>query len=521
MPALTAASAAAGRGDRVAIVDSTGATTWDELDDRVARIRGALESLGATSGSSLLLMTGNERTTFEVILACMHAGVLVVPINAHWVADEVAYVLADTDARVIVAGADRVELARTAITASGRAPTLLTVGGGDTAGALDYERLIADSEPSTSEETFGGPMFYTSGTTGRPKGVRSRLNAVGAPVDAWRTIANGIGQGIGITGPGSTLLLTGPIYHSVQWVYSFGTLLNGSTVVIQPRFDAAAVLSDIDRHEVTHMHLVPTQMLRLLRLDEATRAAFSGASLRCVYHGAAPCPQWVKRAMIDWWGPIITEYYGGTEAGFLTTISSSEWLERPGSVGRPGPNVEVTVVDDEGRVVPPRETGVIRFRSREGHDFRYHNADDKTAAAHPEPGVGTLGDVGWFDEDGYLFLTDRVIDMVVSGGVNIYPAEIEAVLSEHPAVTDIAVVGLPDDEMGEQVVAVVQVLDGRPLDEELTADLEAHCRGRLAGYKCPRRWVKIDELPRNEAGKVPKHLLRATLTGAAAEPSDR
>ncbi len=520
MPALTTSSAAT-QPERVAIVDAAGSTTWAELDDRVARIRGALEGLGAGPGSSLLLMTGNERTTIEVLLACMHAGVLVVPVNAHWVADEVAYVLADTDARVVVAGADRLDVARKAIAATDRVPTLLAVSGENTASALDYERLVADSDPATSEETFGGPRFYTAGTTGRPKGVRSRLNAVGAPVDAWRTIANGIGQGIGITGPGSTLLLTGPIYHSVQWVYTFGTLLNGSTVVVQPRFDAAAVLGDIDRYEVTHMHLVPTQMLRILRLDESTRATFSGASLRCVYHGAAPCPRWEKQAMIDWWGPILTEYYGGTEAGFLTTISSSEWLERPGSVGRPGPNVEVTVVDDEGRVLPPGEAGVIRFRSREGHDFRYHNADDKTAAAHPEPGVGTLGDVGWFDEDGYLFLTDRVIDMVVSGGVNIYPAEIEAALSEHPDVTDVAVLGLPDAEMGEQVVAVVQVVDGRPLDDALVADLEALCRERLAGYKCPRRWMPIDEMPRNEAGKVPKHLLRATLTDSSAEPSDR
>jgi long-chain acyl-CoA synthetase len=307
----------------------------------------------------------------------------------------------------------------------------------------------------------------------------------------------------------------------VQWVYTFGTLLNGSTVVVQPRFDAAAVLGDVDRHEVTHMHLVPTQMLRILRLDELTRETFSGASLRCVYHGAAPCPRWVKQAMIDWWGPILTEYYGGTEAGFLTTISSAEWMERPGSVGRPGPNVEVTVVDDDGRVLPPREAGVIRFRSREGHDFRYHNAEDKTAAAHPEPGVGTLGDVGWFDEDGYLYLTDRVVDMVVSGGVNIYPAEIEAVLSEHAAVADVAVLGLPDAEMGEQVVAVVQTTGGRPLDDALVAQLEAHCRERLAGYKCPRRWTSTDELPRNEAGKVPKHLLRAELTGSTSGLGDR
>ena len=510
MPALTAAFAA-DQPDRVAIVDERGATTWRELDDRVGRLRGALEGLGVEAGASVLVMTGNERAAIETILACMHAGLLVVPVNAHWVADEVAYLLEDTGAAAVIASTARIDVARRAIAATDRSPALVVVSDEDHQGATRYEDLIAAADPATSEERFGGPMFYTSGTTGRPKGVRSRLNALGAPVDGWAPIAQGIGMGIGIDEPGSTLLLTGPIYHSVQWVYTFGTLLNGSTVVVQPRFDPEAVLADIDRHQVTHLHLVPTQMLRLLRLDEPTRTAFSGASLVRAYHGAAPCPRWVKHAMIDWWGPIITEYYGGTEAGFLTTISSTDWMDRPGSVGRPGPNVEVTVVDDEGRVVPPRHHGAVRFRSREGHDFRYHNAEEKTAAAHPAPGVGTLGDIGWFDEDGYLYLSDRSIDMIVSGGVNIYPAEIEAVLSEHPAVADVAVVGLPEPEMGEQVVAVVQTQGGRPLDTGLVTELEAYCRERLASYKCPRRWTPIDEMPRNEAGKVPKHQLRPVV----------
>jgi long-chain acyl-CoA synthetase len=510
MPALIAAFAA-DRPDEVAIVDARGSTTWREVDDRVARLRDALLGLGLRTGSTVLLMTGNERAAIEVILACMHTGLLVVPVNAHWVADEVAYVLEDTGAEAVIASDARLDVARKAMAAAGSSPVLVVVSDQDHPGAERYDDLIARSDPATEEERFGGPMFYTSGTTGRPKGVRSRLNAIGGPATDWKVIAEGIGQGIGISGPGSTLLLTGPIYHSVQWVYSFGTLLNGSTVVVQPRFDPAAVLADIDRHQVTHLHLVPTQMLRLLRLDEAIRDGFSGASLQRAYHGAAPCPDWVKRAMIEWWGPIITEYYGGTEAGFLTTISSTEWLERPGSVGRPGPNVEVTVVDAEGRPVPPRQHGVVQFRSRQGHDFEYHNAEAKTAEAHPEPGVGTLGDIGWFDEEGYLFLSDRSIDMIVSGGVNIYPAEIEAVLSEHPALVDVSVVGLPEPEMGEQVVAVVQTQPGRLLDEDLEAELESYCRERLAGYKCPRQWTQIEEMPRNEAGKVPKHQLRGTI----------
>lgn len=324
----------------------------------------------------------------------------------------------------------------------------------------------------------------------------------------WAEIGEGIGQSIGLDGPGSVLLLSGPIYHSVQWVYTFGALLSGSSVVMQPRFDPTRVLTDIDDHHITHLHLVPTQMIRLLRLDEPTRSAFRGNSLRRVFHGAATCPDWAKRAMIEWWGPVFTEYYGGTEAGFLTTISSQEWLERPGSVGRTTPNVEITIVDDTGAPQPPGKPGLIHFRNLAGHDFSYHNARDKTERAHPASGVGTLGDVGWLDEDGYLYLSDRHIDMIVSGGVNIYPAEIERALSEHPAVADLAVVGVADPEMGESVAAAIETADGVPLDDILITELEAYCRSRLAGYKCPRIWLGVDRLPRNEVGKIPKAAIR-------------
>ena len=513
--ALLTRSMAQSDGERAALIDDQGTETWQELDERVNRLVDALRRRGLRPGAAVLALVGNQRETVEVVLACMHGGWLVVPVNRHWVADEVAYVIEDTDAAAVVVSESSLDVAATAIEAAGVTPLRILVGEIEREGFEPYEDVLATgSDADVPEPLFGGPMFYTSGTTGRPKGVRSRLNELGGPTDGWLVIGEGMGASIEILGSDSVLLLAGPIYHSVQWVYTFGTLLNGSTVVMQPRFDPERVLRDIDEHRVTHLHQVPTQMIRLLRLDDEVRSSFRGDSLQRVFHGAASCPDWVKRAMIDWWGPVITEYYGGTEAGFLTSISSREWLERPGSVGRPAPNIEITIVDDSGAAQPPRAPGLIHFRNLAGNDFAYHNAPDKTARAHPAAGVGTLGDIGWLDEDGYLFLSDRQIDMIVSGGVNIYPAEIEQALSEHPSVADLAVVGLPDAEMGESVAVAIETAEGVPLDETLRSDLEAYCRSRLAGYKCPRTWLAVDRLPRNEIGKVPKQVVRELFIAA-------
>jgi long-chain acyl-CoA synthetase len=303
-------------------------------------------------------------------------------------------------------------------------------------------------------------------------------------------------------------LVCGPMYHSAQWVFGVFSLVCGATVVLQQRFDAAEVLELIDRHGVTNVHLVPTQMRRLLDVEPERRQAFDGATLRAILHGAAPCPPSVKRDLISWLGPKVTEYYGGTEGGFLSIITAAEWLERPGSVGRPLEIIEVAVVGPDGERLGPGETGEIWFRNLLGSDFEYHNAPDKTATAHREGGFGTLGDVGHLDDDGYLHLSDRKIDMVVSGGVNIYPAEVEGVLAEHPAVADVAVFGIPHDEMGEAVHAALVLRPGHGWDGDLEADLDAWCRERLAGYKRPRSYEVHDELPRSEAGKLAKRTLR-------------
>lgn len=355
-------------------------------------------------------------------------------------------------------------------------------------------------------------MFYTSGTTGRPKGVRSGLAQLGGPPEIWTLMAHSLRPvldlGDGAGGPGAVQGICGPMYHSAQWVVSMFALLCDATLVLQHRFDPEDLLRLVDEHGVTNLHLVPTQMSRLLRVAPERRDAFDGASLRSVLHGAAPCPSSVKRGLIDWWGPIVTEYYGGTEGGFISRITAAEWLERPGSVGRPLEVVEVVVVDGDRSPVPAGTPGDLYFRSLLGTRFEYHNAPDKTAAAHLESGFATLGDIGYLDDDGYLFLSDRRIDMIVSGGVNVYPAEVEAVLVGAGPVVDAAVFGIPDEDMGESVRAAVVLADGARWDAAVEQEVVAHCRAHLAGYKCPRSFEVRDELPRSEAGKLLKRPMR-------------
>jgi long-chain acyl-CoA synthetase len=507
---------AATHGDRAAIIDERGRTSWAELDDRVNRLVEALRARGLVEGDTVVLMAGNQREALEATLACLHGGWLVVPVNWHWVADEVAYVLGDCEPKAVIVDRRWVDVVGEADSATQGERIKVAIDPGPPVGFEAYEDvLVPASGDEPDDQVRGGVMFYTSGTTGRPKGVRGGLTSIGGPPEIWQLVAATLGETLGLTEDEPVQLVCGPIYHSAQWVFALAPLLLGATVVLQHRFDAEEVLSLIDEHGVTGTHLVPAQFVRLLRVPDGVRRRFSGASLRRVHHGAAPCPQQVKRQMIEWWGPIITEYYGGTEGGFITTISAEEWQERPTSVGRPIPTVDVLVVGDDGQLAPPGTPGDLYFRSKLGVDFEYHNAEEKTAQAHLEPGVGTLGDVGWLDEDGYLHLSDRRIDMIISGGVNIYPAEIESVLGSHPSVADVAVFGIPDDEMGERVMAAVVPAAGVEGDDELVGVLEAHVRDRLAGYKVPRRWTFLDELPRTESGKLLKRQLREPFWAGA------
>ncbi|MGH3389291.1 MAG: AMP-binding protein [Actinomadura sp.] len=492
--------------DQPALTDEWGVTTWGALNERVNRLIGALRALGLGVGDTIAIHSGNRREYFELMAAATHAGLHFVLVNWHWTADELSYVLTDSGARVLFSEARFADVALAAVRDSG--PVTAVAVGGEIPGFTPYEEFVAGGgadEPA--DQVMGVSMMYTSGTTGRPKGVRRKLLAAGAPVATIKFIADVMAEVLLIPERGRSLLV-GPVYHSAQWLFSYMLLCAGRPVVMRQSFDAAETLRLIDAHRITNLHLVPTQFVRLLRLDAATRDAFDGSSLAAVWHGAAPCSPEIKRQMIDWFGPVVHEYYGSTESAVNTVVTAAEWLERPGTVGRPLPTTEVHVLREDGTPAGPGERGQLWFRYTSGDDVEYHGDSDKTAAMHREGGLFTTGDIGYFDDAGYLFLADRIIDMIISGGVNIYPAEIEGVLITHPAVRDVAVFGIPDEEYGEQVKAAVELADGVAERDGLEAELIAHCRTSLAGYKAPRSIDFVAELPRTPTGKLYKRLLR-------------
>lgn len=489
-----------------ALTDEWGVTTWRELNSRVDRLAGALRGLGLRAGDTIAIHSGNRREHFELMCAAGHTGLRHVLVNWHWTAEELAYVLADAGVSALFSEAAFAEIAAEA--AAGRAELSKIALGGDIAGFTPYERFLAggpDGEPA--DQVLGFPMVYTSGTTGRPKGVSRKLMSAGAPIEIGKLIADGAAGMLSIPAGGRSLLV-GPAYHSAQWFFSYVLLNAGRPVVMRQRFDPAETLRLVDEHAITNVHLVPTQFVRLLRLDPRSRAGFDGSSLVAVWHGAAPCAPGVKRQMIDWLGPIVYEYYGSTEASVNTTITAEDWLRKPGSVGRPLPATEVHVLRDDGTPAGPGERGQIWFRYTSGDDVEYWGDEEKTRSMHRPDGLFTTGDIGYFDEDGFLFLADRAIDMIISGGVNIYPAEIEGVLITHPAVRDVAVFGVPDEEFGESVKAAVELAEDALPSDGLAEELIAHCRASLAGYKAPRSVEFVTELPRTPTGKLYKRLLR-------------
>ena len=514
--ALLTSDHASQRGDVDALIDDRRSVTWAQLDERVNRLVNALRSRGLNAGDTIAVVVGNQCEWFEIAQACAHGGWTYVPVNWHWVADELAYVFTDAGAKAVIVE-DRFDGAVSTALLDDRASGVEIVVGirtpEDSAVRtdrrfVDFESLVSSGDPSEpTDQMLGGPMFYTSGTTGRPKGVRGMLSGgLSMTPDIMKLVAAGFSNFVPI--PGRTLLC-GPFYHSAQWAFSFLPMINGSSVVMQHKYDSAGMLDLIDRHQCTNVHLVPTQMKRLLDLPTETKSTFKGSSLVVAWHGAAPCPPAVKRGIIDWWGPKVTEYYGSTEGSIISVIPADEWLRKGGSVGKPLDSVEVIVVDDEGNRVSGSAEGTLYFRNKMGTDFSYHNDEEKTRSAHLEPGVFTTGDVGYIDDEGYLWLSDRKIDMIISGGVNIYPAEIEGALASHPAVEDVAVIGVPDDEFGESVKALVQVAEGVVESDSLVAELIAHCRGLLAGYKAPRSVDFVSHIPRTGTGKIQKQPLRA------------
>ena len=498
------------KGEELALVDDNGSVSWKELDNRINRLVNGFRESGLEQGDSVAIIAGNRMEWFETSFACAHAGLIYVPVNWHWIADELAYVYEDSGCRAIMVGERFQDEVRKSLDdpRSENVSLVLQAGGTPIENFVAYEEfLISQSDEEPEDQLLGGPMFYTSGTTGRPKGVRSGLTEAGPGVtpDVMQLVAAGFAAMLPV--PGVTALC-GPVYHSAHWAFSWLPMIAGSSVVMQHKFDPAGLLELIEKHQATNVHLVPTQFKRLLDLPENARGEFKGDSLETVLHGAAPCPPKIKKQMIDWFGKKITEYYGATEGGIISLISSQEWIDRGGSLGKPLETIEVIVVDESGNRCDHGVEGTLYFRNLMGTDFEYHNAPEKTEAAHLEPGVFTFGDIGYLDEDGYLWLSDRKIDMIISGGVNIYPAEIEGVLGGHPTVKDVAVIGIPDEEFGEQVKAIVVADESCEDLDSLEKELVSYCRENLAGYKAPKSIDFLNELPRTGTGKIQKQPLR-------------
>ncbi len=486
---------------------------------RAARAATVIEGFGIAKGDGVALYLRNEIAYFEAVFGAGMLGVFPVPVNWHYTPDEAGYLLRDSGVKLLIIHADLLAPIAEAIPEDLPVVVVATppeireaYGLADVPPPSGYplwhDLLDAAAPLARAAEPAPSSIIYTSGTTGRPKGVKrdafspEQAEAVNFML-GW---SYGYAQVLaGERDPATiTTAVIGPVYHSAPNAHSAFSIRVGANVVIAPRFDAEELLALIERERITHLNMVPIMFNRLLRLPDAVKRKYDLSSLEYVTHAAAPCPPPVKRAMIEWWGPVIWEYYGSTEMGNVTNLSATEWLAHPGSVGRVMPGVTLRVVDEDGNDVPPGTVGEVMGRGRHGTDFTYQNAPEKRASME-KYGLITPGDVGYFDADGFLYLCDRKNDMIISGGANIYPAEIEAELHKLPGVADCAVFGIPDEEFGESVMAVVQPMPGAAL----TADaLKAELKRVLTSYKVPRRIDFADSLPREDSGKIFKRKLR-------------
>jgi acyl-CoA synthetase (AMP-forming)/AMP-acid ligase II len=475
--------------------------TYRELAARSAQLARALRRRGLGVGDGLVVLCTTRTEMIVSAWAALRSGLYCTPVSTGLTADECAHLVADTGASALVASAELES--RAAVIADRCALTARIAVDGRIERFEDWSDVLA-AEPSglLDAEIEGSMMFYSSGTTGRPKGVRRPLSGAAAGT------ANPLAPFVPHCGLGAetVYLSPAPLYHAAPLGWSLGTLRLGGQVVLLTHFEPELVLGAIAAHRVTIAQLVPTMLARILHLDPAVRDRHDRSSLEVVLHAAAPCPPRVKRAAIEWFGPIVHEYYSGTEGSGITYITAPEWLAHPGSVGRPILG-RVHVTDEDGAPLPPLEDGIVWFDG--GEVYEYHGDSRATAARRDPRGWTTLDDIGHVDEDGYLYLTDRRGHMIVSGGVNVSPHEVEDVLSAHPAVDDVAVIGVPNDDLGEEVKAVVVVSAGASADRRaLERDLIAHCRRELAAFKCPRSVDVVDELPRLPTGKLEVRRLR-------------
>jgi fatty-acyl-CoA synthase len=489
--------------------------TYRELDQRSNQHAHVFRTLGLSRGDHIALFMENHPRYLELVWAALRSGLYYTPVNSMLTADEAAYVITDSDAKLVVASTVR---ATVAAELRGRIPAqvscLMVHSPGDSSslpGWIPLEAASGEMPASPlADESEGTSLWYSSGTTGRPKGVLRPLPQ--GVMGRGDPIAVSFAQHWGFDRDTVHLAL-GPLYHAAPIGYATNVHRFGGTVVLTDRFDAEETLQAIERYRVTFAHFVPTMFARLLKLPDSTRRKYDLSSLVRVVHGAAPCPIEIKRRMIEWLGPIIHEYYAGTEGAGMTMITPEEWLERPGSVGRSSRGI-IHIVADDGSELPPGETGTVYFEDPNARNV-YYKDPEQTAELQEVHGWRTLGDVGRVDEDGYLYLTDRWSFKIISGGTNIFPRESEDVLVLHPAVLDAAVIGVPHEEMGEEVKAVVQLVDDVRPTPELADELIEWCRSRLAHYKCPRSVDFTPSLPRQDNGKLYKRGLRERYWASA------
>jgi fatty-acyl-CoA synthase len=499
--------AAGDPGKLAAVLAETGETlTYGELEQRSVQLAHVLHEAGLRQGDVVALLTENSLRAFEVYWAAVRSGLYITAVNYHLAAEEAAYIIDDCGAKALIISAEQAGTGAVILGQAAKAGLRLAFGG-PVAGYGSYEDTIAaaSAEPF-ADQPRGATMLYSSGTTGRPKGVRGPLP--GTQVDeAGDGLVLLVGHYFGV-GTGSVYLSPAPIYHAapLRWCGAVHSL--GGAVVMMKKFDAERLLQAIGRHQVSHAQFVPTMFVRMLQLPEASRARADVSSLRAAVHASAPCPVEVKQKMIDWWGPVLVEYYAGTEGVGMTAVDSATALARPGTVGKSLLGA-IHICGEDGAELPPGQIGEVYFET-ETVVFEYHNAPDKTKAAqHRDHANWTcIGDIGYLDEDGFLFLTDRKFFMIISGGVNIYPQEIENVLALHPAIHDVAVIGVPDPVMGESVRAFVQPAAGAEPGPELAEEIIAFVRSRIASFKAPRSVQFVDDLPRTETGKLQKAELR-------------
>ena len=483
--------------------------TYHQLDRRSNRLSQLFYDAGLRRKDHVAIFMENNLRFFEVAWAALRSGLYITTVNRYLTAEEAAYIVKDSESQALVTSVAMAEVAGELTDLIPSCETRLMVDG-EISGWRSYEQAIAEMSAEPLEDQWmGGGMLYSSGTTGRPKGIIRdlppvRLTELPEP--------SGAGRLYGIDSD-TVYLSPAPLYHAAPFAYTTNVQRMGGTVVMMPRFDEVDSLRCIEEFKVTHSQWVPTMFVRMLKLLEEDRNKHDLSSHRCAIHAAAPCPVDVKKRMIEWWGPIIEEYYAGTEGNGSTNISSLDWLEHPGSVGRSSVN-RIHICNEEGTELEPREEGGIYFE-QETVGYKYHKAPEKTReVAHPiHSNWTTLGDVGYLDEDGYLYLTDRKAFMIVSGGVNIYPQEIENAYILHPSVLDVAVFGVPNEDFGEEVKAVVQLVEGVQQSDQLADELIEYGRTKLANYMVPRSIDFIDELPRLPTGKLYKRLLRDKYWG--------